>query len=146
MTQWNLLPESNSEDFQTLVHFCDSHDRELKATLPVYAHKILRDCGGESLISFVSKYGGVPIYISKNKDNFQKKYGLNVSDGLYATFLAGADSGGSLSIPSACGLYLAIRRAAIRMALPDCRDDRQIAETFGASLRYIKQERRLMNG
>ena len=52
------------------------------------------------------------------------------------------DCRGTLPVPSAWGVVLAVRRAALQTAINAGGKDREIARAFGASIRYVKQERR----
>lgn len=141
MGVWQALPAKETPEYLDLVAFCNNHQQEVLATLPTYAAEISASSGFDRMLSFIKKNGGVPIYISKRREYFNRKYSLALSQKEHRYLLNTADSRGTITMPSAFGVFLALRRVAIHLAMSGHKGDREIAQKYGASLRYLKKER-----
>ena len=111
--------------------------------MPWVACEFSLSSGFEDMLVFIKRNSGASIYLPADPNSFSGRFGIEVPEPDYRLLLDRVDSKGSISVPSAWGVFLAIRRAAVRIAIERGEPDRIIARRFGASLRYVKQERSL---
>lgn len=139
---WGGLPPEGSEPFDKLVAYCQSNDAAIWAGLPWLASEISYSSGFDKMLSFVKNNSGASLYVSADRSSFNDRHNLALSEKEHDHLMLNSDNRGSICVPSAWGILLAIRRAALRMAIEATLDDREIARIFGASIRYVKKERR----
>ncbi len=139
---WGGMPPSEAPQFEDLVRFCDDNETAVWTTLPWLAAELSSMCGFDAMLRFVQRESGAPIYVPSDLSRLNERHGLDLSPRDHERLMRHVDCRGVLSVPSACGVFLAIRRAALQIAITNGEPDREIARQFGASIRYVKQEKR----
>lgn len=139
---WRGLPNPGTPPFDLLLRFCEQHPVAVKSSLPWMAAELSESSGFDSMLNFVLSKSGTNVYVSHDRDRFNESYGLSLTTKEHSILLTNADSRGAVLVPSAFGIFSALRRTAIMLYLSNGVSDREIARRCGASLRAIKQERR----
>lgn len=93
------------------------------------------------MLDLVTAYGGRRLYLPTRQDRFHAQTGLSIPSSNYALWRAQADVNGQIDIPSVWGLFLALRRAAIRLALARDWSPEALHTTFGISRKQLKAYR-----
>lgn len=102
--------------------------------------------GFEVMLRFVQRASGAPVYVPNDLERLNQRYSLDLSPSDHQRLIGHVDCRGAVSTPSAYGVFLAIRRAALQIAITSGEPDREIARRFGASIRYVKQEKSKQRG
>lgn len=139
---WAGLPPEDTPLFEDLVRFCQNNRTAVWMTLPWLAAELSAINGFEAMLHFVRRESGAPFYIPHNLSRLNERHGLSLTTRDHERFLHNVDCRGALTVPSAFGVFLAIRRAALQTAIAAGEPDREIAQRFGATIRYVKQEKR----
>ncbi len=139
---WGGVPPSTSPLFSELVRFCQTQSSVVWTTLPWLAAELSYTSGFDTMLSFVKRESGASVYIPQKLERFNERHGLSLTEREHERLLRKVDCRGTLPVPSAWGVFLAIRRAALQIAIDSREKDREIARTFGATIRYVKQEKR----
>lgn len=132
------LPAISSENERELVQFCERHKEQVLSTMPWAAAEIAGICGFESLFLLISHHGGRKIYIPKDASKFFKLYEIEIPQKYYTRLCRYADSAGNIEMPSAWGVFVAIRRAAMQIAMHDQVSPKSLVKTFGVTMRSIR--------
>ncbi|MBK1638439.1 hypothetical protein EV659_101178 [Rhodothalassium salexigens DSM 2132] len=141
-TLFRGLPAPETQAFEMLVTFCDKNPVAVRSALPFAAAEVSNNSGFERFFRFVLDHSGANIYISQDRGRFNAKYDLSLSEAEHRRLLDSTDARGTISVPSAFGVFIALRRSAMLAEIKAGRPDREIARTLGASIRAVKQERR----
>ncbi|SFU15930.1 hypothetical protein SAMN05192562_10783 [Kosakonia arachidis] len=132
------LPAISSENEKELVQFCEKHKEHVLSAMPWAASEIAGTCGFKSLFQLISHHGGRKIYIPKDASKFYKLYEVEIPKKQYSRLCKYADSAGNIEMPSAWGVFVAIRRAAMQIAMQDQVSPKYLVKTFGVTMRSIR--------
>lgn len=138
---WEGLPNEGSASYDHMISFCISHAGDVRKGLPWFAAEVAEANGWAAMLNFVKRHSGTQVYVPAEIDDFNDRYGLSFTPVQYRRVVRLADDRRTICVPSAWGVYMALRRVALRQALIDGVADRSIARRFGASVRYVKKER-----
>ena len=138
---WGGIPPPTSPAFAELVAFCEAHSPTVWTTLPWLAAELSYHSGFDTMLKFIKSQSGATLYLAKRRDRFNAQHGLRLTEGAYERLLRKVDCRGTLPVPSAWGVILAVRRAGLQIAIDHGGKDREIAHAFGATIRYVKQEK-----
>ncbi len=139
---WGGIPSPASPLFAELVKFCEAHSPTVWTTLPWLAAELSYNSGFDTMLKFIKSQSGASLYLAKRRDRFNEQHGLRLTEGEYERLRRKVDCRGTLPVPSAWGVILAVRRAGLQIAIDHGGNDREIAHAFGATIRYVKQEKR----
>lgn len=126
---------------QLCLEFCEQNRDLVIACLPGSLTKIASVSGFAVMLDLVTGHGGKRIYLPTRTDRFYEQTGLSVSEPTYTDWRGLADVNGQIDIPSTWGVFLALRRAAIRLALARKWTPEALHATFGISRRQLKNYR-----
>jgi hypothetical protein len=129
------------ESRQACIDFCEQNAAFVLACLPSSLSTIARATGFATMLQLVTDYGGRRLYLPTRQDKFHAQTGLSISSAHYVLWREHADVNGQLDIPSVWGVFLALRRAAIRLALARDWPADALHTTFGISRKQIKAYR-----
>lgn len=134
------LPAPDSDDFETLSAFCEAHRIEVLAALPWVAAEVAQSCGFAAMLRLVHRHGGRRVYLPRGRTACAARLGLELDASAHRRLLDRASAAGTIEIPSAWGVFVALRRVAIRAALRAGLDQREIAHAFGVTERHLRRE------
>ncbi|MDC7807114.1 hypothetical protein PQS31_09805 [Luteimonas sp BLCC-B24] len=123
------------------VSFCEQNKAFVVEALPASLAEIGAIGGFELIIDLVNSYGGKRLYLPTRAARFFDMTGLDVPSVVYQHWRDIADVNGQLDIPSSWGLFLSLRRAAIRVAVARKWPPEMLHATFGVSRRQLKAYR-----
>ena len=135
------VPEAGSEDRRRLIDFCETHKSRVLSAIPWVAAEIADQAGFEVLFEVLRRHGGMTCYVPHDINRCQNKFGIPVPEKLHDRFIILSDSNGCINVPSAWGVFLAVRRVAICMALEDGLPNKDIARNFGVTDRFLRSLR-----
>ncbi|AEW75286.1 hypothetical protein EcWSU1_03858 [Enterobacter ludwigii] len=135
------LPAMSTENEKELIQFCESYPHYVLSAMPWAAAEIAGVCGFPTLFHMIYDFGGRKIYLPKKQERFKKLYDIDISVEQYNRLLKRVDSAGNIELPSAWGVFIAIRRAAMQMAMRDNVSSTELTRTFGVSMRNIRMIR-----
>lgn len=136
---FSALPLKGSARFLNLVGFCERNHQRLLAGLPSIAAEIGGNDGFAVMLSFISRWSGTRFYVPRGHAQFIAKAMEPISPRTHRYFLRSSNPSALLDIPSAWGVFLAIRRIAIEAALADCDDHALVARRFGVTMRSLRK-------
>ena len=135
------LPAPDTPAFAALLAFCDQHRDEALAALPWAVAQIAESCGFAAMLQLVQRHGGRRIYLPRGRDACAARLGLETLDpALHRRLLDRASAAGTIEIPSAWGVFVALRRVAIRAALHAGDTPQRLAQSFGIDERELRRE------
>lgn len=140
------VPETGSADRRRLIDFCGANKSRVLSAIPWVAAEIADQAGFEVLFEVLRRHGGMTCYVPHDIKRCRTKFGLDIPEKLHDRFIILSDSNGCINVPSAWGVFLAIRRVAICMALEEGKPNKDIARSFGVTdrfLRSLRSQRRL---
>lgn len=132
------LPGPATPAFDALCAFCEEHRVAVLASLPWVAAEIAGHDGFGAMLRFVRALGGRRVYVPRDRRGFAERLGVELSAATHARLLAHASEAGTVEIPSAWGVFIALRRIAIRAAMAAGDDLRLVAQSFGVSERHLR--------
>ncbi len=133
------LPAPYSRRFERLMHFCESNEGEVLASMPHIAAELADAVGFETLFVFLRAYNGNTVSLGNDHQTFARRYGLPVTARRFETlqYLCGGNA--NVDVPSGCGMLNALRRVAVRQYLDRTGDAREAARRFGVTRRYLRK-------
>ncbi|KRA17027.1 MULTISPECIES: hypothetical protein [unclassified Lysobacter] len=132
------LPCPGTPAFDALCDFCDEHRVAVLASLPWVAAEIAGHDGFDAMLRFVRALGGRRVYVPRDRSGFADRLGVELSATTHARLLAHTSEAGTVEVPSAWGVFIALRRIAIRAAMAAGGDLRSVAQSFGVSERHLR--------
>ncbi|KUY81403.1 hypothetical protein [Burkholderia cepacia] len=123
---------------ETSVLFCQRHDELVLNYLPLILASLAKSAGFETMFDLVARVGGRRVYLPAAPARFCSQTGVTIPHAAYKPWRLQADANGQIEVPSAWGVYLALRRAAVSYAIAHAwpRDILQV--TFGMSRRQLR--------
>ncbi len=134
------LPRTASLEFERLCRFCETHRIEVLAGLPWVAAEIAGAHGFEPMLRLVRELGGRRVYLSRDRAACSARLGLPLEAPLHARLLDRASAAGTIELPSAWGVFVGLRRVAIRAAVRAGQRQREVAQAFGVTERHLRRE------
>lgn len=135
------LPVMSSEKERELLQFCEDHQSYVLASMPWVASEIAGVCDFPTLFSLIYRQGGRKIYMPKDPRRFTELYDVNITVDDYCKIMKHVDSSGYIELPSAWGVFIAIRRAAMQIAMKENISSIDLTRTFGVSMRNVRMMR-----
>jgi hypothetical protein len=126
---------------QMCLDFCRQNRDLVTSCLPGSLMQIADVRDFTLVLDLVTAHGGRRLYLPTRAQRFFVQTGLLVPEGIYGKWRSLADVNGQIDIPSIWGLFLALRRAAIRLALGREWSPEALHATFGVSRRQLKAYR-----
>jgi hypothetical protein len=126
---------------QACLDFCEQNRGLVLACLPDSLSAVVLATGFATMLQLVTAYGGRRLYLPTRPDKFHTQTGLSIPSVHYELWREHADVNGQIDIPSTWGLFLALRRAAIRLALARDWPPEALHTTFGISRKQLKAYR-----
>lgn len=128
----------SGESRQVCIDFCEQNADVVVKSLPA-SLAIIAEAGEFGLVlDLVNLHGGKRIYLPTRASRFSTLTGTDFPPDLYRRWRDIADVNGQLDVPSIWGLFLALRRAAIRVALACDWTPEALYATFGVTKRQLK--------
>jgi len=134
------LPAPDSDDFETLSAFCETHRVDALSALPWVAAEVAQSCGFAAMLRLAHRHGGRRVYLPRGRTACAARLGLELDASAHRRLLDRASAAGTIEVPSAWGVFVALRRVAIRAALRAGCDQREIAHAFGVTERHLRRE------
>lgn len=134
------LPAPDSDEFAQLCRFCESHRIEVLAALPWVAAEIAAIGGFAAMLRLVRDLGGRRVYLPRGRPACSTRLGLDLDAATHRRLLDRASAAGTIELPSAWGVFVGLRRVAIRAAVRAGLSQRQIARAFGVTERHLRRE------
>lgn len=123
------------------VEFCEQNRQIALCSLPESLAELAAVAGFAAVFELVSTYGGRRLYLPTSLQRFLAMTGISIPAVAYQRWRDQADGNGQVDIPSMWGLFLALRRAAIRFALARGWSAEEIYTTFGLSKKQLRAYR-----
>ncbi|SIT38175.1 hypothetical protein BN2475_140048 [Paraburkholderia ribeironis] len=123
---------------EACIGFCERNRDLVLSCLPGSLADVVRSTSFATMLDLVTAHGGRRLYLPTRHKKFFQQTGLFVPETTYKQWRDIADVNGQIYIPSVWGLFLALRRAAIRTALAREWPPEVLHSTFGISRRQIK--------
>jgi len=126
---------------QACLEFCEQHRALVLDCLPGSLHDVASSTSFSMMLDIVSVHAGKRLYLPISADRFYEQTGLWVPPSCYSCWREHGDVNGQIDIPTVWGLFLSLRRAAIRAALAHDWPLEALHSTFGISRRQLKAYR-----
>ncbi len=123
------------------VEFCEQNRQIVLCCLPGSLAELAEGAGFATMLDVVVTYGGRRLYLPTREHRFLAQTGMAIPAAAYKRWRLQADVNGQIDIPSAWGLFLALRRAAIRFALAREWPTEALHSTFGMNRRQLRAYR-----
>ncbi|HET9640729.1 MAG TPA: hypothetical protein VFP12_16155 [Allosphingosinicella sp.] len=139
--EWELfgaLPPTGSPRFSLFVRFCEAQRPQVLAALPWAAAEAAGNDGFDAMLEFISRWGGNRFYVPANFADFSAKAGVSLGRVTHRRFLKETKPASLIDLPSAWGVFLALRRVAILSALARGDKPRVVARQFGITERGLR--------
>ncbi|MGO1073505.1 hypothetical protein [Lysobacter sp. CA199] len=134
------LPAPDSQDFESLCRFCEDHRVAVLGSLPWIAAEVADLGGFEAMLRLVRHQGGRRLYLPRGRDDCSIRLGVRLDATSHRRLLDRASTAGTIEIPSAWGVFVGLRRVAIRAAVRAGRSQREVAQAFGVTERHLRRE------
>lgn len=134
------LPEPDSDAFESLCRFCESHRVEVLGALPWVAAEVAGLGGFAAMLRLVRLHGGRRLYLPRCRGGCSARLGLALDAATHRRLLDRASAAGTIEIPSAWGVFVGLRRVAIRAAVRAGKSQREVAQCFGVTERHLRRE------
>ncbi|QWF17272.1 hypothetical protein [Lysobacter capsici] len=134
------LPAPDSSDFESLCRFCEDHRIAVLAALPWVAAEVAALGGFASMLRLVRRHGGRRLYLPRGRTACSVRLGVALDAPTHRRLLDRASAAGTIEIPSAWGVFVGLRRVAIRAAVRAGRSQREVAQSFGVTERHLRRE------
>lgn len=134
------LPEPDSDAFDSLCGFCEDHRVNVLGSLPWVAAEVAGLGGFGAMLRLVRRHGGRRLYLPRGRGACSARLGLALDAATHRRLLDRASAAGTIEIPSAWGVFVGLRRVAIRAAVRAGRSQREVAQTFGVTERHLRRE------
>ncbi len=142
MSDWAELfggiPAPLSAPFYGLCRFCEAHSGAVNAALPWLAAEIGHNDGYATMLGFVHRWSGRRIYVSKDHAQFVEKVGCDLCASTHGRLLRDAGAGSQVEVPSAWGVFMALRRVAIAIAIRSRVPSEEVSRRFGVTMRSLR--------
>ncbi|WP_019960990.1 hypothetical protein [Woodsholea maritima] len=132
------IPSEASADYRELVAFCNAHHTTVLAALPWIAAEIAGREGFDTLFRMQRRTGGRRLYVPQNKDKLQTRLGVDLAHSTLEALLKGSAPTYVVDLPSSWGIFTAIRRAAIQIAIKHHIDKDDILKDFGITQKALR--------
>ncbi|KWS05401.1 hypothetical protein IEQ11_00220 [Lysobacter capsici] len=134
------LPSPDSADFESLCRFCEDHRITVLASLPWVAAEVAALGGFAAMLRLVRRHGGRRLYLPRGRTACSVRLGVALDAPTHRRLLDRASAAGTIEIPSAWGVFVGLRRVAIRAAVRAGRSQREVAQSFGVTERHLRRE------
>lgn len=141
---FECIPALGSERHALLLDFCRHHHSHVLASMPFIAAEIAAYCGYYAFFELIREYGGTKINIGGGAARLTERYGLAISAQDYERLLYHTECDW-VDLPSAWGVFMALRRTAIMAEYNGFRPsvgpsfNRTLAQKYGVSERYVRK-------
>ena len=143
---FECIPPEGSEKHSQLLEFCRLNHSHVLATMPFIAAEVAEFCGYYAFFELIREFGGSKINIGGGSEKLLERYGLFMSDQVYEKLMYHTECDW-IDLPSAWGVFIAIRRAAImgevkKAPIPTKKGpvlNRSLAQKYGVSERYVRK-------
>ena len=132
------IPAPQSAPFFGLCRFCDANCTIVNAALPWLAAEVGHNDGYATMLEFIRRWGGMRLYVPKDYGRFAKKVGSAVGVSTHRRLVRDAGVGSQVEVPSAWGVFLALRRVAIALAIRSRLPPDEISRRFGVTMRSLR--------
>ncbi|NTE87456.1 hypothetical protein [Agrobacterium rubi] len=139
------IPLPGDAAFAVIVEFYERSKPEVLASMPWVAAELCEHEGLETMLGFIEKNGGRRLYIAKDFKAFNKKISVVIKETTHERLRHFARDHSLIDIPSLWGIFLALRRVAIRHFIRKGANPGRISKDFGVTDRYIRKESKLIN-
>lgn len=142
MSEWvdlfGGIPAPHTAPFYGLCRFCEAHATIVGAALPWLAAEIGRNDGYATMLGFIHRWSGMRLYVPKSHAQFVEKVGCDIGLSTHETIIRDAGIGSQIEVPSAWGVFLALRRVAIALAIRSRLPNEEISRRFGVTMRSLR--------
>ncbi len=143
---FECIPQEGTEKHSQLLEFCRQNHSHVLATMPFIAAEVAEFCGYYAFFELIREFGGSKINIGGGPEKLLDRYGLYLSDQAYEKLMFHTECDW-IDLPSAWGVFIALRRAAImgevkKTRLPARKGpvlNRSLAQKYGVSERYVRK-------
>lgn len=143
---FECIPREGTEKHAQLLEFCRQNHSHILATMPFIASEVAEFCGYYAFFELIREFGGSKINIGGGPEKLLKRYGLFLSDETYEKLMFHTECDW-IDLPSAWGVFIALRRAAIMGEVKKARFsankapilNRSLAQKYGVSERYVRK-------
>lgn len=132
------IPAPETASFYGLCRFCDAHAAAVDAALPRLAALVGRNDGYATMLGFVHRWSGRRLYVPRSHAQFVERVGCGIGASTHASLVRDAGVGAQVEVPSAWGVFLALRRVAIAVAIRSRLSHDEVARRFGVTLRSLR--------
>lgn len=132
------IPAPQSSAFFALCRFCDANAAIVNAALPWLAAEVGHNDGYATMLEFIRRWGGMKLYVAKDYERFARKVGCPLGASTHRRLVRDAGVGSQVEVPSAWGIFLALRRVAIALAIRSRLPHDEISRRFGVTMRSLR--------
>jgi hypothetical protein len=112
---------------------------QVLAALPWVAAEVGGNDGFPAMLDFVGRWSGARFYVPRDPRRFAAKAGMALGPITHGRFLREAGPAALVEIPSAWGVFFALRRVAVAAAMARGDPPVQVARRFGVSERSLRR-------
>jgi len=131
------LPESNSQAYQQLVKFYRKYPEASLATMPAIASELTIAIGFSEMLDFFRDNHSAKVHVQPGC-KFFSLLGIDSNRLASKRIIRIADDDGYVYLPSASGIHMAMKRAAIQLAIKQGTGNNDIVRFFGVSNRHLR--------
>lgn len=142
---WREIFDGSAVNSLQCVTFCHENKSVVLACLPVVLSELAGVSDFSNMFKLVDKYGGRKIYLPKNAEGFFRLCNVYLEENNYQHWRRLAKLNGQIEVSSKWGVFLALRRAAIHLALKDGINNEDIISSFGITQRQLRTLRGRFN-
>lgn len=132
------IPSPDSAAFYGLCRFCQEHAAVVQGALPWLAAEIARNDGPATMLRFVRRWSGMRLYVPRSHARFAERVGCDLGASTHDQIVRAAGVGSQVEVPSAWGVFLALRRVAIGLAIRSRLPAEEISRGFGVTMRSLR--------
>lgn len=132
------IPTPSSTAFFSLCQFCDANTLPVDAALPWLAAEIGRNDGYATMLGFIHRWSGTRLYVPRSHARFVERVGCELGIATHARLVRDVGVGSQVEVPSAWGVFLALRRTAIAIAVDSRMPRADVSRCFGVTMRSLR--------
>ncbi len=131
------LPAAHSKAYQHLVAFYSKYPEATLAALPAIASELSEAIGFSSMLDFFQQNHAAKAHVQPGC-SFFTRLKLETSPVACNHILQISDNDNYVYLPSGSGIYMALKRAAVQLAVKHNINSREIIAFFGISNRHLR--------
>lgn len=136
------IPAHSTDDYRDLLVFCEAHRTAVLASLPWFAAEIAGRESFHAMFAIQRVASGRRFYVPADRAVVEARLGVEISEATFDALRRAAAPSLVIDIPSSWGIFTAIRRAGVFIAIRNELRADFILRRFGITNRVLKTYQR----